>query len=205
MADHEAGNAQETRPSRTARRLVLASASPQRRALLEEAGYRFEVMPPGNEQGEITDDPCELAERLAYFKARPVAERLAEGLVLGADTICVIGRQVVGKPADDQDARRILRTLAGTRHRVITGVCLIDAASGLRLTGSEVTWVTMRPMSDQEVEDYVASGAGRGKAGAYAVRADHDPYVERIEGSISNVLGLPMELFERMLRAIKHL
>lgn len=186
-------------------RLVLASSSAERRRLLSEAGYRFEVIEPGGEEDFGHDNPRQLAERLAYFKARRVADRVPSGLVLGADTICLLGEQVIGKPTDEDDARRILRTLAGTRHRVITGLCLLEASSGVRIVGSEVTWVTMRPMSDQEIEDYVASGAGWGKAGAYAVQPENDPYVERIEGSISNVLGLPMELFERMLRAIKHL
>lgn len=181
-------------------RLILASSSPQRRALLEEAGYTFEVMPPGTAESSDRSDPREFAERLAYFKAADVARGLEAGLVLGADTICVLGEQVLGKPADADEARRILRTLAGARQAVITGVCLLDAATRVRLVGSETSLVTMRPMSDRQIEEYVASGAWQGKAGAYAVRADHDPYVESIEGSLTNVLGLPLELLERLLR-----
>jgi len=189
-----------------ARRLILASSSPQRRALLAEAGYEFDVLAPGaGAEASPRGDPRELAERLAYFKARHAADRVEAGLVLGADTICALGEQVLGKPANDDEARHILRTLAGTRHQVITGLCLIDAASGLRLIGSEATWVTMRPMSDSQIEHYVVSGAGAGKAGAYAVQMAHDPYVETIEGSMSNVIGLPMELLALMLRVMEGL
>ena len=220
------------------RRLILASSSPQRRELLQEAGYEFDVLAPesgteawASDAGapprrrglssrtspsqvgiastgrptSVRGDPRELAERLAYFKARPAADRIEVGLVLGADTICALGEQVLGKPTNDEEARHILRTLAGTRHQVITGLCLIDAGSGLRLIGSEATWVTMRPMSDSQIEQYVASGAGAGKAGAYAVQMEHDPYVETMEGSVSNVVGLPMDLFARMLRVMKGL
>lgn len=192
-------------PRKRPRRLILASSSPQRRDLLRQAGYEFEVAAPGTAESSARGDPRELAERLAYFKAREVADRVEDGLVLGADTIVALGEQVLGKPGDADEARHILRTLAGTRHRVITGVCLIDAATGLRLVGSEFTWVKMRPMSDQQIEDYVASGAGLGKAGAYAVQPDHDPFVEAIDGEVSNVIGLPLGLVARMLRAADRL
>ena len=186
-------------------RLILASSSPQRRDLLREAGHAFEVVPPGEAESAARANPRELAERLAYFKAREVADRVKSGLVLGADTLVVLGEQVIGKPTGPADARRILRTLAGTRHVVITGVCLLDAATGLRLVGSESTRIRMRPMSDHEIDEYVSSGAAAGKAGAYAVRAEGDPYVESMEGSFTNVVGLPMELVARMMRLAEHL
>jgi septum formation protein len=219
-------------PSKAARRFVLASSSPQRAQLLRAAGYEFEIVPPGEAEAAARANPRELVERLAYFKARGVADRIQAGLVLrrsaggpehgvrpqredikgsdpilpppglvlAADTIVVLGDQVIGKPADAADARRILRTLAGTRHVVMTGVCLLDAATGVRIVGSDATRIRMRPMSDHQIDDYVSSGEALGKAGAYAVRADSDPYVEELDGSFTNVVGLPMELLARLMR-----
>jgi len=157
------------------------------------------VIAPGDAEASARADPREMAERLAYYKARAVADRVDAGLVLGADTIVVQGERILGKPADADDARQILTSLAGTRHQVITGVCLIDAASGMRLVGSDATGIRMRPLSDQEIEDYVASGRGMGKAGAYAVQDENDPFVAEVAGSYTNVVGLPMDLVARML------
>lgn len=182
-------------------RLILASASPRRRQLLAEAGFDFDVVEPP--VGEPEDLPAGLtptrrAEALAYFKARLVAERGAGGCVLGADTIVSLGGQVLGKAADCGEAGRMLSRLSGTRHAVITGVALVDQAVG-RLIASETTYVTMRPMSDREIADYVHSGEWAGKAGAYAIQETADRFVAKLEGSFSNVVGLPIELVRRML------
>ena len=182
-------------------RLILASGSPRRRQLLTEAGIAFEAVQPSiAEPDEHLRDlaPAAQAEALAYFKARAVADKHPGALVLGADTLVAAGRTVIGKPADADDARRMLRSLSGTRHAVITGVALIHL-DGQRTIASELTWVTMRPMSDEDIEDYIASGEWVDKAGAYAIQETAERFVESLEGSFSNVVGLPMELLRRML------
>jgi septum formation protein len=187
-------------------RLILASASQRRASLLAEAGVRHEVVVPTiSEPDEVMNrlPPTQQAEALAYFKARTIGFLHPDALVLGADTIVVREGTILGKPADRQDARRMLRGLSGTRHAVITGVALI-APGGRRLIASDVTHVTMRQISDKEIEAYLDSGEWIGKAGAYAIQETADRFVENIEGSFSNIVGLPMELLERMLKEIHH-
>ncbi len=181
--------------------LVLASSSPRRKELLKEAGIAFEpVDPPVAEPvhlgGEVS--PARRAEALAYFKARAVADHHPGSLVLGADTVVSVDGRLLGKPADADDARRMLRVLSGTRQAVITGVALLGA--GRRSIASETTFVTMRDISEEELEDYIASGEWEGKAGAYAIQETADRFVTGLEGSFSNVVGLPMELVCRLLR-----
>jgi septum formation protein len=186
-------------------RLVLASSSPRRRELLEKAGFRFRVVvPPIQEPTENLGHlpPAQLAEALAYFKAREVADQHPTEWVLGADTIVVVGGRILGKPADAEEAREMLTTLSGTRHTVITGVALLGPDEH-RLIASETTHVTVRDLSPAEVEDYVAGGEWMGKAGAYAIQETADRFVVRIEGSLSNVVGLPMELVARMIEELR--
>jgi nucleoside triphosphate pyrophosphatase len=189
-------------------RLILASASPRRRDLLDARGLRFEVEPSGTE--EVFDPaltPEELAESLAHQKARAVAE-LHEGevaLVIGSDTVVAVdldgGPRVLGKPADEPEAREMLQLLSGTRHRVVTGVCVVDSASGTALTAHERTFVSMREITAIEVEAYVASGEWRDKAGGYAIQENADAFVTQLEeGGFDNVVGLPVELTVDLLR-----
>jgi len=186
-------------------RLILASSSPRRRQLLAEAGFDFQVLPPPVE--EPSDLPAELtparrAEVLARFKARSVAARSPEAHILGADTVVAVAGQVLGKPDGRQEARAMLRRLSGTRHEVITGVALL-APGGRERVASESTFVTMRRMGDEEIEQYLASGEWIGKAGAYAIQETADRFVEGIEGSYSNVVGLPIELVGRMIAEVQ--
>lgn len=185
-------------------KLVLASRSPRRRELLEQAGYAVEVIPPAADEippkGER--DPHRIATALALRKARSVWLKRGEGIILGADTITVLDGEVLGKPDDIEDARRILRRLAGTKHSVITGVCLIDAATGEVVCASEETGVEMKPMTDAEIEKYVLSGEAMGASGAYRIQETGDRFVEGIEGSFSNVVGLPLGLVEELMRRI---
>ena len=180
--------------------IILASASPRRKVLMERLGRPFrtvvvevdETIPPGLSGRQA-------AEELACRKARTATQGLAEGVIVGADTLVELNGRIIGKPADMEDAVRILTDLSGSRHDVITGLCIRDAASGRELTGSEVTRIVMRRMSQKEIEAYVASGESDGKAGAYAIQQSGDRYVERVEGSMDNVVGLPVRLLERML------
>ena len=181
--------------------LILASSSPRRRQLLAQAGVPFQaVVPPLAEPHEgLTElDPVEQAEALAYFKARSVAAAQPGATVLAADTLVAVGQEVLGKPADAHDARRMLAALSGTRHKVITGVAIIEPG-GKRTIDSEVTYVTMRRMTDLEIEAYIDSREWIGKAGGYAIQLSADRYVEKVEGSFTNVVGLPMELVMRLL------
>jgi len=185
---------------------LLASSSPRRSQLLAEAGYRFKVVdPPIHEPDETMSrlPPTQQAEALAYFKARAVAEGHPDVWVLAADTIVSLNDQILGKPADQADAQRMLEALSGSRHAVITGVALLGP-QGQRLIASETSYVTMRKMSEEEIHSYLDSGEWLGKAGAYAIQETADRFIKKAEGSFTNVVGLPMELvaqmFEEMLK-----
>jgi septum formation protein len=189
---------------------ILASRSPQRQELLRRAGYSFRVVgPPVHEPPthEAHATPAQLAEALAYFKARSVFRDHGDRLVLGADTVAALDGRIYGKAETDDDARRILSDFAGRRQDVITGLALLwpsrqPGRAPERLIASETTHVTMRPCAAEEIDRYVASGEWRDKAGAYAIQETGDAFVEKVEGSFTNVVGLPMELLERMLRQV---
>jgi len=184
--------------------LILASSSPRRRELLRQAGYRFLVKaaPVDEDAVDASLAPAVRVESLAYLKTRVAIEvhGLRAGLVLGTDTAVELGGRMIGKPADEADARRILSELSGSEHHVLTGLALVDAAGGRRWIAHDSTAVRMRPMTADEIAAYVASGEAMGKAGAYALQETADRYVESIRGSWTNVVGLPMELLERMLK-----
>ena len=183
-------------------RLILASASPRRAALLRELGYDFEVVVSAHKEPETPVDPLSpaaVAEALSYYKARSVALVRPTGLILAGDTVVTYFGRLFGKPVDRADARRIIQTLAGTTHHVITGVTLLDPATSRRAIRHDVTAVTMRPMSEDEVEGYLATGAWEGKAGAYGIQDEADAFVTQVDGSFSNVVGFPLELIGAML------
>ncbi|NLW87906.1 MAG: septum formation protein Maf [Planctomycetes bacterium] len=180
--------------------MILASSSPRRRELLSQAGVSFEVISP--HLAEPVDlcgaTPMQTAQALAYFKARAVWDSHRDRWVLGADTIVNEGGEVLGKPLDAEHARSMLRRLSSARHTVITGVALLGPG-GRRSIMAQATGITMRRMTEQEVDQYISSGEWIGKAGAYAIQETADRFVQRVEGSFSNVVGLPMELVMNML------
>lgn len=180
--------------------LILASASPRRRDLLRQLGRPFRVIEPNvDETVEADLPPVGMAEALAVRKAESVAAGLTQGTVLGADTLVAVDREIIGKPRDRAHAIAILERLTARPHVVVTGLCLLDARTGRRRVSSDQTRVTMRHMSRSEIEAYVDSGEAMGKAGAYAIQETGDRFIERVEGSFSNVVGLPLELLARML------
>ena len=185
------------------RPLVLASASPRRRELLQQAGVAFTV-----EVSAVAEDlhpltpPEEAALELAERKARAVATRMGDRnvLVLAADTIVALDTRMLGKAADAHEAAAMLRALSGTRHRVITGVCALRTRDLALSRGFERTFVTMRSITEQEVAAYVASGEWKDKAGAYAIQETADRFVTQLEeGGFDNVVGLPVALSLRLL------
>jgi septum formation protein len=183
--------------------LVLASASPRRRALLRELGLPFAVLPSDADETLPRDvSPERGAELLAERKARTVALRTPLP-VLGADTLVVAADgEVLGKPSDAADAARMLRKLSGTAHRVVTGVALALAGGRRVATDHAVTHVTMRPLSEAEVEAYAGSGEGLGKAGGYALQETGERFVVALDGSWSNVVGLPLGAVRRLLASV---
>jgi septum formation protein len=188
--------------------LVLASASPRRQELLRTAGIAFTVHPADIDETPLRDEsPRDCAERLAREKALAVFQSHPQDYVLGADTIVVIEKQILGKPRDASDAMRMLRLLAGRTHAVITGVCVVGpVGSGQGSVGSkinaasEITLVTFCDLSEEEIRNYVATGETMDKAGAYAIQGIASRWIPRIEGDYSNVVGLPVALVYRMLR-----
>jgi septum formation protein len=184
-------------------KLILASRSPRRRELLAAAGFAFEVRPPSEaaECGVCSGEtPAELVARLAYQKAADVARRIAAGLVLGCDTIAECQGQVLGKPNDEEHARAMLQTLSGRQHRVLSGLCLWPVPDGEPMVRVAVTTLRMDELSAGQLDAYLAGGQWEGKAGAFGYQDGID-WVHVLDGSESNVVGLPMELLAEMLRA----
>jgi septum formation protein len=176
--------------------LVLASASPRRLELLAQIGVVPDRVDPADvdETPQKSETPPRLAERLARSKARVVADRAPEAVVLAADTVVAVGRRLLEKPADAAEAERFLRLLSGRNHRVFTGVAV---ARGERLSTRVVeTRVSLKPLSDGEIVRYLATGDWRGKAGGYAIQGPAGAFVRRIVGSHPAVMGLP--LYETM-------
>jgi len=185
--------------------LILASASPRRRELLIQAGYRFEVEPSSVvESRRPGEDAIRFTTRLAREKAAEVFARhqpsTAPMMVLGADTVVVCDGEVMGKPADAADATRMLLLLSGRTHQVVTGVAVVWG-SGSAEVAAEMTQVTMHTLSPQEVADYVAGGEPMDKAGAYAIQGYAGRWIPRIHGCYFNVVGLPLALVTSLLEA----
>lgn len=200
------------RASRGSSRLALASTSPRRRALLEEAGIAFVAVDPGLSDAREEElarawtaagfAPAQIAQHLAVAKAMAAERRVPPGTtrVLAADTVVVLGDEALGKPRDAADARAMIERLSGKTHEVVTGVALLDLPTGKLEVGSESTRVRFRSLDAKALDAFLASGAWAGKAGGYGVQDDAAaPLVERVEGSRSNVIGLPLERVQALL------
>ena len=184
-------------------RLILASASPRRAELLEAAGFEFDVMPADvDETPDPAEDPGAYALRVARDKAEAVHSRCQDSgsVVLAADTVVVANGEILGKPRDSADARRMLRLLSGVAHDVLTAIVIRNASE----VASEVvtTKVWFQPLDDSEISWYVDSGEPEGKAGAYAIQGRAARFIERIDGSWSNVVGLPVATLYRLLEEL---
>jgi septum formation protein len=182
-------------------RLILASASPRRQQLLKEAGYTFTVYPADIDEENVPPHflPGDLAEYLARQKAAAVATRFPDDVILAADTVVAFAQTVLGKPKDPADAERMLRLLGGTAHSVITGVAVVRASANFFRHTRVLSAVHMRPLSDAEIAQYVASNEWQGKAGGYGIQ-DPDPFVTRTSGCHTNIVGLPMTTTAELLK-----
>ncbi len=179
-------------------RLILASNSPRRRELLGELGVPFEVVSPQFEEVAEGLSARDLALSFAEGKAKEVFLRYPAAYVLGADTVVCYGGEILGKPKDGADAKRMLRLLSGRTHSVFTGVCLVGQGVFLREVAE--TKVTFFPLSEEFIEQYVAGGSPLDKAGAYGIQ--DGALAERYTGSYTNVIGLPMETVEKFLKEV---
>ncbi len=179
--------------------IVLASASPRRRELLEKIGLQFVVAPADvNEEALPYRTPRELAIKAAYAKACAIEPRFPRAILLAADTVVALDGKVYGKPVTPDDAARMLRELSGRRHSVITGVVVKESGKMAVLDAVE-TWVSFRELTETEIENYVASGEPMDKAGAYAIQGGASAFVTHIEGDYWNVVGLPVARLVELL------
>ena len=180
--------------------LVLASTSPQRRAILEQICLPFEVVVPRyEEQDPPGTDPVDLVRDHARGKARSVAEEAGDSPVLGVDTAVLLEGRTYGKPATAEEAAKMLDALDGRVHEVLSGLCLLTP--GWEIVEHEVTRVWFRPLTPRDIATYISSGEWEGRAGSYAIQGRGAALVERIEGDYSNVVGLPAALLVRLLAA----
>ena len=183
---------------------ILASASPRRKELLQKAGYVFHVEPSQVDEevfektGVNSEEHCKI---LALAKAKDVAGRFPDVPVLGADTVVDFDGHIIGKPADAKDAERITRMLFSKPHKVITGIALVWISKHIEIVETDTTIVYPKQLTEQQIQEHIAGGLWEGKAGAYGIQETGDEFVERIEGSFTNIMGLPMERVERLLRS----
>ena len=190
------------------RRIILASASPRRRELLERAGVKFEVIPASGDENRTSDDPKEAVAQLARDKAvsvkATVEDAEEETVSIGSDTVVVFQNMILGKPHDQEDAVNTLKKLQGNTHQVYTGVSVLEKKNGQwqEHTFYESTDVTFYPVSDGEIREYVATGEPMDKAGSYGIQGLFGIYVKGINGDYNNVVGLPAaRLFYEMKKS----
>ena len=187
--------------------IILASASPRRKQLLSDAGYSFTVVEPDIDESAFPTEGIaarKYAETLALAKARSVAPSYPDRLVIGADTVADFAGEIIGKPDDADDAERITRKLFSAPHKVITGVAIVRLCDDIELVGSDSTTVYPKPMTAGQIAEHIEGGTWRGKAGAYAIQETGDEFAERIEGSLTNVMGLPMERLQSLMAEMIH-
>jgi len=184
-------------------RIILASASPRRRELLAKAGYKFTAVTPNIDESAFSTAGVradEYAKKLALAKAKNVAEKYPDSLVIGADTVVDFGGEIIGKPADAKEAEQITRKLFSAPHKVITAIALVRLSAGIEICESDTTTVYPKKLTAKQILQHIKSGSWQDKAGAYAIKETGDEFVEKIKGSLTNVMGLPIELLQRLLK-----
>lgn len=180
--------------------IILASQSPRRKELLARLGLVFSTIPANIEENIASFQlPQTAVQEIAFQKARYVSDLLNDGLIIAADTVVVLKDTILGKPADEKHAYEMLTSLSGQEHIVVTGICLMDAASGDYQVEAEITKVKFRELSETEIKNYIATGEPMDKAGAYGIQGRGAVLVDRIEGCYYNVVGLPLTRLYLML------
>lgn len=181
---------------------ILASASPRRRDLLTKAGYCFEIVPSNVDESAYDTENIASAEHtkvLALAKAKDVAAKFPNAIVIGSDTVVDLDGEIIGKPDDADHAEEITRKLFSRPHKVITGLAMVCIDKGIEIVEADTTIVYPRRLTEAQVADHITNGQWEGKAGAYGIQETGDEFVDHIDGSFTNVMGLPMELTERLL------
>lgn len=183
------------------KKLILASASPRRKEILERLGLAFTICPACGEEKVTSTNPAEVVKELALQKAIEVAEKTeGEALVIGSDTVVACAGEIMGKPKDEEDAFRMLSRLEGASHVVYTGVAVVDAASGEALVHfAEGTVVTMYPMTEEQIRAYIRTKEPLDKAGAYAIQGRCSVHIQEIQGEYDTVVGFPVARFYQEL------
>ncbi|MDA1060712.1 MAG: Maf family protein [bacterium] len=184
----------------TDKQIILASASPRRKELLESIGLNFTVHPSNFEEKDTHLTPHELALHNAIGKAQKVAGHYRDALIIGVDTVVSFQDHFLGKPKDKEDHKRILRLLSGTTHKVSTAICIINSNTEKNVSAVETTLVTMDRLDEADIEAYVNSGEGDDKAAGYAIQGIGGLYVKKIEGDYFNVVGLPIFRLRKLLK-----
>ncbi|MCJ7509086.1 MAG: Maf family protein [candidate division Zixibacteria bacterium] len=181
------------------RKLTLASRSPRRMKLLKEANVSFEVTTPKINEKNVSKNPRQHVLRLSKMKAKSVLSEVESGLVLGADTIVVLDGEILGKPKNRKEAKRMLGKLSNREHKVYTGLTLIDKDKKKTISNCECTKVRFNSLSSEDIDNYISTGEPVDKAGAYGIQGKGSRLVGEIKGSLDNVIGLPMDKLEEML------
>ena len=179
---------------------MLASSSPRRIELLKRLGFEFTHISPKVEEDTRSLDPIKRVERNSLLKAKSINEK--DSVIIGSDTVIFVDGEILGKPVDKRDAIRMLRKLSGKCNKVYSGVTVVNTTNGKILTRHMVSEVWFRKLTDEEINEYVESGEPFGKAGAFGIQGLGGKIVDRIAGSFTNVVGLPLELLEEMLLEI---
>lgn len=182
------------------KQFILGSSSPRRAELLRKAGINFEVVVPENiNEEQVSADPVSHVLGLSRKKAESVAKRVEDSIILGADTIVVLDGEILGKPKDSDEAFKMLKKLSGMEHKVYTGISLVDKDKGRVLSGYQLTKVKFNQLKDKEIKGYIDTGEPLDKAGAYGIQGMGNFLVEKIEGDLDNVIGLPLRKLEELL------
>jgi septum formation protein len=187
----------KTAGQKTKIKWILASASPRRREILSSLGMSFTVEPSSIPEDECLPalEPAICAKRLAKAKALHIGRKHKSGVVIGADTIVIVQNRILGKPADDRDARTMLRRLSGRWHEVITGICLYDCKTGLSVSGCSRSRVRFRRLKRADIDWYLGTREHQDKAGAYGIQGHGSLLIDRIEGCYFNIVGFPVATF----------
>lgn len=181
-------------------KIILASASPRRKELLEKLGIEFEIVESLYDEDKIkTDDPVELVEELALQKALVVAKQFDDALIIGGDTTVYVAGEILNKASDKREAERMIRLLSGTTHMVVTGVAIVNSLTGDSVVGHEEGFIRFKSLSEDEIKKYVDSGKWRGFAGGYAMQGAAAPFVTEQTGSLSAIIGFPVALVTDLL------